>query len=101
MRKKVFFSYFLTTFYMGNTFALCMMGRDNVIARAGRYKQRHCEGLKVESPVIARRAMPDVATLRLSREQNQACLNYAEAEQGRPKVNLIQQEIPTSLRSSG
>ena len=38
--------------------------------------------------VIARRAMPDVATLRLSREQNQARLNYAEAEQGRPKVNL-------------
>ena len=33
--------------------------------------------------------MPDVATLRLSREQNQARLNYAEAEQGRPKVNLI------------
>ena len=32
--------------------------------------------------------MPDVATLRLSREQNQAHLNYAEAEQGRPKVNL-------------
>jgi hypothetical protein len=33
--------------------------------------------------------MPDVATLRLSREQNQARLNYAEAEQGRPKINLI------------
>ena len=30
-----------------------------------------------------------MATLRLSREQNQARLNYAEAEQGRPKVNLI------------
>ena len=29
-----------------------------------------------------------VATLRLSREQNQARLNYAEAKQGRPKVNL-------------
>ena len=39
--------------------------------------------------VIARRTMPDAATLRLSREQNQACLNYAVAEQGRPKVNLI------------
>ena len=33
--------------------------------------------------------MPDVATLRLSREQNQARLNYAEAKQGRPKVNLM------------
>ena len=38
---------------------------------------RHCE-----------EATPDVATLRLSREQNQARLNYAEAKQGRPKVNL-------------
>ena len=37
--------------------------------------------------VIARVARP-VATLRLSREHNQTCLNYAEAEQGRPKVNL-------------
>ena len=43
----------------------------------------------IPTNVIARRAMPDVATLRLSREQNQARLNYAEAEQGRPKVNLI------------
>ena len=29
-----------------------------------------------------------MATLRLSRGQNQARLNYAEAKQGRPKVNL-------------
>ena len=42
----------------------------------------------IPTNVIARRAMPDVATLQLSREQNQARLNYAEAEQGRPKVNL-------------
>ena len=43
----------------------------------------------IPTNVIARRALPDVATLRLSREQNQARLNYAEAEQGRPKVNLM------------
>ena len=35
-----------------------------------------------------RRSEATVGTLRLSRGQNQARLNYAEAEQGRPKVNL-------------
>lgn len=39
--------------------------------------------------VIARRTMPDVAMLRLSRKQIQVSLNYAEEEQGRPKVNLL------------
>ena len=44
-----------------------------------------------------------MATLRLSREQNQARLNYAEAEQGRPKVNLMRHgwRFPSSLRSLG
>ena len=37
--------------------------------------------------VIARVVRP-VATLRLSQGQNQTCLNYALAEQWRPKVNL-------------
>ena len=37
--------------------------------------------------VIAR-AVRLVAPLRLSRGQSQSCLNYAEAKQRRPKVNL-------------
>ena len=38
-----------------------------------------------------------MATLRLSRGQNQARLNYAEAEQGRPKVNLPLRSVILSV----
>ena len=38
--------------------------------------------------VSFRGSVVTVGTLRLNREHNQTYLNYAEAEQGRPKVNL-------------